>query len=152
MAKRKVDKKTVDPLRCFECGEAAYLDHYVVPKALGGKVSVPLCYNCYLKAHSVGGNRVEYIDNQAIESFTASRSGRKVQTTSIGHPLSLLFYLYTLQFEAREGSLRRCQAEKFQKLADELNALGLPTQSGTPYTATICRDLYAQIVAKSFRD
>jgi NAD(P)-dependent dehydrogenase (short-subunit alcohol dehydrogenase family) len=42
--------------------------------------------------------------------------------------------------------------EAVKKLADELNALGLPTLSGTPYTATICRDLYAQIVAKSFRD
>jgi len=36
---------------CFECGEPAVILHHVIPRARGGKRSVPLCAKCEAKVH-----------------------------------------------------------------------------------------------------
>jgi len=37
--------------KCFECGEPAHANHHVVPKALGGTQTIPLCNKCHSKVH-----------------------------------------------------------------------------------------------------
>jgi len=37
--------------KCFECGDPAQANHYVVPKILGGTKEVPLCNLCHGKVH-----------------------------------------------------------------------------------------------------
>jgi hypothetical protein len=32
---------------CFECGNPAHFKHHVIPLALGGKQTVPLCAACH---------------------------------------------------------------------------------------------------------
>ena len=39
------------PVPCFECGEPAGYNHHVIPKAQGGKHTVPLCAGCHEKVH-----------------------------------------------------------------------------------------------------
>jgi 5-methylcytosine-specific restriction endonuclease McrA len=39
---------------CFECGNPAHHEHHVVPKALGGTATVPLCIDCHERAHGKG--------------------------------------------------------------------------------------------------
>lgn len=39
-------------MTCFECGLPAQAQHHVVPQALGGTKTVPLCLVCHGKVHS----------------------------------------------------------------------------------------------------
>ena len=40
-------------LTCFECGSPESIHrHHVVPKSLGGRKTVPLCYLCHAKVHN----------------------------------------------------------------------------------------------------
>ncbi len=41
--------------RCINCNAAAQHDHHVVPRSLGGAVTVPLCAECHGKAHGRAG-------------------------------------------------------------------------------------------------
>ncbi|MBE6188769.1 MAG: HNH endonuclease [Rikenellaceae bacterium] len=168
MAKRKLATTQIDPNICFECGAPAVKEHYVVPRSLGGTKRVPLCWNCYNKVHSIGGERIDRVSDMPVATFVATKV--RTDNTSIGyscsrlaagvtasgaraikgHPVNILFSLYTAQFEMREGSLRRCGEAKFQKLADELNALGYTTLNGEPYTARHCRYLYAQMSVSGY--
>lgn len=36
---------------CFDCGAAAHYRHHVIPLALGGTATVPLCAACHEKVH-----------------------------------------------------------------------------------------------------
>lgn len=45
---------------CFECGAVAEEYHHVIPKSLGGKLTIPLCSVCHGKVHDIpdrGGHR-----------------------------------------------------------------------------------------------
>jgi uncharacterized Zn finger protein len=37
---------------CFECGAAAQHEHHVIPRAHGGKNTVPLCEQCHGRVHN----------------------------------------------------------------------------------------------------
>ena len=36
---------------CLECGDPAEHEHHVIPRALGGTATVPLCEPCHWRAH-----------------------------------------------------------------------------------------------------
>ncbi len=145
MAKRKIVATKIEPDICFECGAPAYADHFVVPRSMGGTKSIPLCYACYEKVHTPCGLRTD----RRAESVSVERVEVK---SAIGkmkdHPLNIFFWIYVTKFEEREGRLTRCCSRRYQKLADELNALGQMTATGQPYTASYCKFLVAQMRAK----
>jgi len=37
---------------CFECGDKADYEHYVIPKILGGTKTIPICGKCHNKIHN----------------------------------------------------------------------------------------------------
>ncbi len=145
MAKRRVVEKKIEPNVCFECGAPAYTDHFVVPRSMGGTRTIPLCYACYEKVHTPCGQRTDKRAKSVSVEPTEVKS-------SIGemkdHPLNIFFWIYVTKFEEREGRLTRGSNRRYQKLADELNALGQLTVTGQPYTASYCKFLVAQMRSK----
>ena len=61
------------------------------------------------------------------------------------NPVNIFFWKYVTQFEAREGRIGRFENDKFQRLADELNALGQKTMTGLPYTINRCKALIGKM-------
>lgn len=57
------------------------------------------------------------------------------------NPINIFFWKYVTEFETREGRLSNFTNDKYQKLADELNALGHTTMTGLPYTINRCKAL-----------
>ena len=145
MAKRKIVATKIEPDICFECGAPAYMDHFVVPRSMGGTRTIPLCYACYEKVHTPCGQRTDKRAKSVSVEPTEVKS-------SIGemkdHPLNIFFWIYVTKFEEREGRLTRGSNRRYQKLADELNALGQLTVTGQPYTASYCKFLVAQMRSK----
>ena len=61
------------------------------------------------------------------------------------NPVNIFFWKYVTQFEEREGRIGRFENDKFQRLADELNALGQKTMTGLPYTINRCKALIGKM-------
>lgn len=61
------------------------------------------------------------------------------------NPVNIFFWKYVTQFEEREGRIGRFENDKFQRLADELNALGQKTVTGLPYTINRCKALIGKM-------
>lgn len=61
------------------------------------------------------------------------------------NPVNIFFWKYVSQFEEREGRIGRFENDKFQRLADELNALGQKTVTGLPYTINRCKALIGKM-------
>lgn len=61
------------------------------------------------------------------------------------NPINIFFWKYVTQFEEREGRIGRFENDKFQRLADELNALGQKTVTGLPYTINRCKALISKM-------
>lgn len=49
-------------MKCLECGAKATEKHHVIPKSLGGKLTVDLCSACHCKIHGFTGNRINAVD------------------------------------------------------------------------------------------
>lgn len=49
-------------MQCVECGHVAKERHHIIPKSLGGKVTVPLCSKCHSKVHGLGKKRYKHND------------------------------------------------------------------------------------------
>jgi hypothetical protein len=49
-------------MKCFECGQDAGYEYYIVPKSLGGTKTVPLCEVCHEKV------RKYYVDQEFYET------------------------------------------------------------------------------------
>lgn len=147
MAKRENKATKIEVLECFECGAPASEKHYVVPRSMGGTKTVPLCKGCYAKVHSLD----KYANERASELSRTVCIGQMHQSRQENicgikeHPVNIIFWRYVVKFEEREGSLAKCRNNKFQKLTEELNTLGMKTITGEPYTVSYCRYLYAQM-------
>lgn len=65
-------------MKCLECGAKATEKHHVIPKSLGGKLTIDLCSDCHCKIHGFTGNRINAVDlsqlgkyRKHIDSFAA---------------------------------------------------------------------------------
>jgi hypothetical protein len=61
---------------CFECGRPARHNHHVVPQALGGTKTVPLCHRCHGLVHDVDFLHLSELQ-KAARKKNGWRGGRK---------------------------------------------------------------------------
>lgn len=117
--------------RCFECGAPAYENHHVVPVALGGTKTVPLCYTCHDKIHDL--HRVKAISlaratKQRIREAKGRCEGRHgYHDTPEGQAL----YEYVKLLRSRDDNGKQLT---LQQVADRLNAEGVTTLTGHRWT------------------
>jgi len=49
-------------MKCLECGAKATEKHHIIPRSLGGKMTIDLCSECHCKVHGFTGNRIHSVD------------------------------------------------------------------------------------------
>lgn len=69
---------------CMECGARSRHDHHVIPRALGGTATVPLCVACHRRAHAIG------INPHALHSVAMKEARSTPATRMLAWRLSFL--------------------------------------------------------------
>lgn len=100
---------------CFECGKPSTRKHYVVPRARGGRQTVPLCAQCYELA--------QVTRSSLIREDMAKAKARGVRLGKQPYPVDEL----ALRVQAMKDSGMSRRA-----IADVLNAEGVPTLRDAP--------------------
>jgi DNA invertase Pin-like site-specific DNA recombinase len=85
-----------------------------------------------------------WVRNGDTTKAVAQSAKNRVQRAK-DNPINIFFWKYVTQFEEREGRIGRFENDKFQRLADELNALGQKTMTGLPYTINRCKALIGKM-------
>ena len=85
-----------------------------------------------------------WVRNGDTTKAVAQSAKNRVQRAK-ENPINIFFWKYVTQFEEREGRIGRFENDKFQRLADELNALGQKTMTGLPYTINRCKALIGKM-------
>ena len=117
---------------CFECAVPAQHWHHVVPRALGGTKTLPLCEACHGKVHAHDFTNLGRLTRTAL----AVKKAKGERTGTIPYGYQLAADGKTL--EAHEGEqavvavIRGLRAEglALRAIAAELDARGLVSRSG----------------------
>lgn len=124
--------------KCFECEAIEDLqEHHVIPRSKGGTKTVTLCYGCHMKAHGRDGKGSNH-SKLTKEGLRAA----KAKGISLGNPRRM----ETATPKANEAwrAKGRLTVDKYgtlivslrdsglswQKVADKLNEMQVPTPSG----------------------
>ena len=118
-------------MRCFECGSDADHMHHVVPKSLGGTMTVPLCVRCHGKCH---GGRMTTPSLTRDAMAAKRRAGERVGTVPLGWSLdrdgvTLVPVEHELAIVERIRAARAA-GRTMRAIAAELTADGIPTKRG----------------------
>jgi hypothetical protein len=140
---------------CFECGKPATEDHHVIPRALGGTKTIPLCGGCHSRVH--GGYNKRRDDHNELVKTGMARARAEGKTWGFGTPGCTVDHakvmklsaeaLEKLKIEYAESIIDklielRNQLMSVNTIAETLNKEGVKTQRGG--------DWYAKSVANIF--
>lgn len=91
------------------------------------------------------GRRITRLGGNGDTTKAVAQSAKNRVQRAKDNPVNIFFWKYVTQFEEREGRIGRFENDKFQRLADELNALGQKTMTGLPYTINRCKTLICKM-------
>lgn len=125
-------------MNCFECLAPAEHYHHVVPRSVGGTMTVPLCVKCHGLAHHTVMSR---------SILTKMALAHKKANGEVYGPVPFGFdavdgRLVTVKREAKiVGDIirQREAGASFAKIADSLNALGIEGKQGGRWFANSVR-------------
>lgn len=135
---------------CFECGSPADVDHHVVPRSRGGKMTVPLCLSCHGKAHDL------VMTSSALIRSAMDRKREKSERISgrIPYGFRLAVDGKSLVVDEAEKEVvdtilaMRARGFKLRQIVSTLNLRGVPTKGGKPWCVSTVHTLIRRAEVK----